>query len=81
MGSGTQVTVTARSAATTPSPAFAVSYSTAEVGNSGWQRFALTSEPTTVSFTYAVPKMNKGGGDYIGLLPDPAGAGGAIEVT
>lgn len=80
-GNTVRVTVTARSAADDPSPAFAVAYSTAEVGNSGWQPFKLTDQLTPYSFTYAVPPMKRGQGDYVGILAHPAGAQGAVEVS
>jgi hypothetical protein len=74
------MTVTARSAAVMPSPAFAVAYSTNDVGNSGWRSFPLTDKLADYSFTYSVPKMKAGNSDYIGILPDLLGAGGAVEV-
>jgi len=48
-----------------------LAYSTNEVGNSGWRTQEATTEFKTVSFTYQVPPMKNGGGDYIGILPDP----------
>ena len=48
-----------------------LAYSTNEVGNSGWRTQEAGTEFKTVSFTYQVPPMKNGGGDYIGILPDP----------
>ncbi|NBC14798.1 MAG: SUMF1/EgtB/PvdO family nonheme iron enzyme [Gammaproteobacteria bacterium] len=47
----------------------AVAYSTADVGNSGWQEFTLSGRREWVSFDYAVNPMREGNNDYIGLLP------------
>jgi hypothetical protein len=80
-GKTVRVTVTARSASETPSPGFSVAYSTSDVGNSGWRNFPLTDKLTPYSFIYDVPTMKSGNGDYIGILPDPSGAGGAVEVS
>lgn len=55
-------------------------YSTSDVGNSGWRSFSLTPGENTVSFEYAVPKMNKGNGDYLGILPDPKSTGQTVDV-
>ena len=76
-----RVTVFARQAADAPSASFALAYSTSEVGNSGWQKFTLTDQLSGYSFTYAVPAMVKGLGDYVGILPDLAGAQGAVEIA
>lgn len=80
-GHTVRVDVIARSAADDPSPAFAISYSTADVGNSGWQPFTLTDKLKRYSFTYNVPQMKKGMGDYIGFLSHPAGGKGAVEIS
>lgn len=58
----------------------AMAYSTNDIGNSGWQSFTLTAAPTTHSFDYAVPPLAHGNGDFLGLDPDPDGAGHAILV-
>lgn len=49
------VTVRARAAAGNPSPSFAVAYSTAAVGTSGWRVFAVKEALGTHRFTYRVP--------------------------
>ncbi|MCO6185536.1 LysM peptidoglycan-binding domain-containing protein [Rhizobium sp. L1K21] len=56
-------------------------YSTADVGNSGWQSLPVKAGENTVSFEYDVPAMKNGGGDYLGILPDPEGKGQSIDVT
>jgi hypothetical protein len=71
------VTVSARSET---SNRIALSYSTNEVGNSGWQVFDISSEFAEYSFEYNVAPMNAGNRDYLGILPDASGAGGTIEV-
>ena len=49
---------------------FAVAYSTADVGNSGWQSFTPTTDWQPYRFTYEVPEPSGGGSDYLGLLGD-----------
>lgn len=64
--SGMQVRVTVRAA----SPAggrLGAAYSTAEVGSSGWQEFALTPTPADYTFDYSVGAKINGGGDYLGF--------------
>lgn len=57
---------------------FAAAYSTSEVGNSGWR--ALSVGDGVASFEYSVRPMNNGRGDFIGILPDPEGAGQALDL-
>ena len=57
--------------------AFAVAYSTADVGNSGWQSFFPTSNWQPYRFTYEVPEPSGGGSDYLGLLGDATNNTGA----
>lgn len=80
-GQTVRVTVAARHPADGPNAFFAVDYSTSDVGNSGWRRFPLTDRLTAYSFTFAVPKMEKGNGDFIGILPDPETSTGAVEIA
>jgi len=58
-----------------------LAYSTNEVGNSGWRTQEAGTEFKTVSFTYQVPPMKNGGGDYIGILPDPGNADQVLHVA
>lgn len=53
-----------------------VSYSTNEVGNSGWKEIKMMPDNSTYMFNYSVPKMNVGNNDFIGFLP----VGGFIEI-
>lgn len=58
----------------------AVAYSTAEVGNSGWQTLPVGPEPTVTSFEYDVRPMVNGNGDFLGIQPDPENTGASITV-
>lgn len=73
-----RVTVAAPRALDSPGKSFAIAYSTNDVGNSGWQRFELADHLASYSFTYQVPVMKAGYGDYVGILP---GDGDAVEIT
>jgi hypothetical protein len=66
------IKIIARSAVPTASR-FACSYSTNEVGNSGFQWRAVGQEWAAYTFPYKVPTMIKGNGDFLGLLPAPEG--------
>lgn len=46
-----------------------VAYSTADVGNSGWKNMSFGKDYSVQSFTYDVPEMNAGRGDYLGFSP------------
>lgn len=65
--SGGRVRVTVRASAAEPQAMLGVVYSTADVGNSGWQQFALTPTPTDFTLEYDVPAMAAGRGDFIGF--------------
>lgn len=80
-GRQVRVTVVARRAAEAPSRSFAVAYSTNDVGNSGWRRFAATPEPGSYAFVFDVPPMVKGSGDFIGIQPDADGSGGGVQIS
>jgi len=76
-----RVVVAARQADENPSPSMAVSYSTAGVGNSGWQRFELDKDFGVYSFTYPVgTRYGQPGPDYIGVWADPEGLGRGVVV-
>ena len=70
-----RVRVLARSADAAPTR-IAIAYSTAEVGNSGWQWREVGPTWGICELVWQVPKMINGDGDYIGLLPDKPGAPG-----
>jgi hypothetical protein len=74
-GKKVQVTFQARSGESKPSKMIWAAYSTAEVGNSGWKKFELTNELKEYSFNYQVPKIKKGGVDFIGFNSDIEGKG------
>jgi len=74
-GRNISITIAARAAAATSS-IFAVTYSTNDVGNSGWRRFTSTAEWTEFTMEYAVPHMLKGNGDFVAILPDVDGRPG-----
>ncbi len=73
-----RVRVLARSAKAAPTR-MAIAYSTAEVGNSGWQWRDVGANWAIFELVWRVPKMINGNGDYIGLLPDKPGAPG-VEI-
>lgn len=56
-------------------------YSTAEVGNSGWRSLEIDAEDGTATFSYDVPPINNGNGDYLGIDPDPEGMGHSVIVS
>jgi hypothetical protein len=65
--SGNQVRITVRASSADPGALLGVAYSTADVGNSGWQAFNLTPEPADFTFDYIVPAMQVGNGDFLGF--------------
>lgn len=65
-GKRVRVTVTACSPSKAPS-AFAVAYSTNEVGNSGWNEFTASTKPADFTFAYDVNPMVNGNGDFVGV--------------
>jgi len=77
--SGKTVTVTVEVSAEKPGKV-AFSYSTYDVGNSGWKINPLSGGLQKTSFSYNVPQMKKGNGDYLGILPDPEKNGQKINV-
>ncbi|MFP1631699.1 hypothetical protein ACLB6G_08180 [Zhengella sp. ZM62] len=76
------VTVWAKAAASDPSPSFAVAYSTAAVGNSGWHVFEPGKVLNAYRFDYDVPAPKGAPGrDFIGIWADTDGKGRAIDVA
>lgn len=73
-----RVRVLARSAAGAPARV-AIAYSTNEVGNSGWIWAEVGPSWRILEIIWSVPKMDKGKGDFIGILPNRAGAPG-VEI-
>lgn len=62
----------------TPSP-FAVAYSTANVGSSGWVVFTPTKEFDDYSFDFTVP-ATVGSAQYVGIWSDISGRGAPLAV-
>jgi hypothetical protein len=62
--------------ATSDATRMAISYSTNEVGNSGWQWREVGPAWSICDIEWGVPKMKNGKGDFIGLLPNQPGAPG-----
>lgn len=75
-----RVTGYARQAPTDGASQFAVAYSTADVGNSGWQRFSVNSTWSLFEFLWDVPEANNGGADYIGFWADTSGSGKGVLI-
>lgn len=48
---------------------FRLAYSTNDVGNSGWLQGDASEDWAITEFTYDVPAMSNGRGDFIGILP------------
>lgn len=79
-GKQVRVTISARSGDTSPSSVFAASYSTNDVGNSGWTKFDIGPTFAPYSFTYLIPSGKSSGRDFVGFLPDAQTGAGAVEV-
>tara|TARA_R110002020_G_scaffold134331_1_gene299868 strand:- start:1434 stop:2285 length:852 start_codon:yes stop_codon:yes gene_type:complete len=61
---------------------FAVAYSTAAVGNSGWHKYQLDAGLKSWSFEYDVPKrQQKPGRDFIGIWADTSGGGAGVQIA
>jgi len=58
---------------------FALSYSTNEVGNTGWRWQNAGPEWAVFTIEYDVPTMKQGRGDFVGILADKEGHPG-IEI-
>lgn len=65
--SGARVQIVVRASSSSDDGLLGVAYSTNDVGNSGWQRFRLSTRPRDYVFTYSAPLLQEGGGDYIGF--------------
>jgi len=65
--SGSLIRVTVRASAPEAGAQLGIAYSTADVGNSGWRQFELTTQPADYTFEYDVPVMNGGNGDFVGV--------------
>jgi SGNH domain (fused to AT3 domains) len=65
--SGQLIVVTVEARSSDDSAGIGIAYSTNEVGNSGWNRFELAPNWAEYSFTYFVPELIQGRGDFLGL--------------
>ncbi|MEO1747972.1 MAG: hypothetical protein AAFR27_05030 [Pseudomonadota bacterium] len=78
-----EVTVEVEPLATNAAGQFAVAYSTAAVGDSGWQKFDLREGQTVFSFRYKVPEHPEGklpSKDFIGIWADTSGQGAGVLI-
>lgn len=57
----------------------AMSYSTADVGNSGWQQVGVSEDWAEFTMVYEVPKLKNGRGDFVGIIPTDADQGVEIK--
>jgi hypothetical protein len=67
--SGKTINIKIVSSAAEAGEAF-LTYSTNEVGNSGWVAFPVTTDDSVATITYQVPPMSAGLGDFIGIDPN-----------
>ncbi|MDT8895632.1 hypothetical protein RSO41_13320 [Halomonas sp. I1] len=75
-----RVTLDAKRPGNNSTSEFAVSYSTADVGNSGWHRFSPTRSWRQYSFLYDVPDPSSGNHDWIGVWADTSGNGRGVLI-
>ena len=73
------VRVAARKPVTNPAAEFAIAYSSGSAGNSGWKKFALTTEWTEYEFTYVVPEGVQVN-DYLAIWADTSGTGKGVVI-
>lgn len=59
---------------------FIAAYSTADVGNSGWQSLPIGLSRAVSSFEYDVRPLKDGNGDFLGIVPDPKDDGQTITI-
>jgi len=76
--SGRRVRVEVVARASTGSGDFFTAYSTCDVGNSGWQAHTAGVAAEAHVFEWDVPIMDKGNGDFVGILPAP---NSSIEIS
>lgn len=77
-GKRVRVTVFARAAGGSGSADFSLAYSTNDVGNSGWRVLRAGQSFEAKGFEWDVPEMEKGNGDFVGVLPAP---GAGVEIA
>lgn len=81
-GQALRITITARAAQVSPAASFKAGYSTGASGDSGWTEFPLTPVFQDYAFEYQppAPDAQELGLDFLGVMPDPTGKGGAVEI-
>jgi hypothetical protein len=79
-GRRVRVTAYVKQSPTNPSTEFAMVYSTADNGNSGWRNFTPTNTYTPYTFTYDVPSPIAGGTDWLGIWASKTGNNEGILV-
>ena len=81
-GQDLRMTITARQSAANPLTEFDMGYFTATVGDSAWQRRALTPDWQDYSFTFSPnPPRGEADIDYFGIWPGEAGSGQRMDVS
>lgn len=80
IASGQRVTVEISARLSSEDMEFVAAYSTNEVGNSGWQSFAGSTEFSVYTFEYSVAPMRAGRLDYVGVELPPEYPDGTLEV-
>lgn len=79
VGKRIRVTISARAPEQGPPAPFAVAYSSADVGTSGWVVFTPTKEFDDYAFEYQVP-ATVGTAQYVGIWSDISGRGAPLAV-
>lgn len=79
-GRPTRITVWLRQARSRPAKRFAVAYSTAGSGNSGWIVFNAGTAFSDHSFDFRIPASQASNAHYIGFWADLDGDNGGIEL-
>ncbi|MBW5800051.1 host specificity factor TipJ family phage tail protein [Halomonas elongata] len=74
------VTINARQPANNAATEFAAAYSTASVGNSGWQTFTPGPDWGEFEFRYTVPEGSNQSTDYIAIWADTSGSGAGVVI-
>jgi len=75
-----RISVSAKQPEQNAARSFAIAYSTNDSGNSGWRNFRATPDWNDYSFTFTVPKLNEGKGDYLGIAGDFYGTNKATQI-
>lgn len=72
--SGRTIEVRIRARGVAGATKFSATYSTSDVGNSGWRTLTVTNEFRDTQFTYQVGTMVRGGDDFLGIMPPESGS-------